>query len=60
MANAQHLFIVRIWLEQSNGQPPDQWRGSVEHIPSARRFYFTALSDLLDFIKRWLDDPALQ
>ena len=45
----QHLFIVRIWFEADRrGSKP--WRGSVEHVPSAQRLYFTSLGDLNDFI----------
>lgn len=45
----QHLFIVRLWSEAS--QPTiSEWRGSVEHIQSGRKFYFTSLGDLNDFI----------
>jgi hypothetical protein len=45
----QHLFIVRIWSEmESISQAP--YRGSVEHIASGQKFYFTSLSDLSDFI----------
>ena len=45
----QHLFIVRIWSEmESISQAP--CRGSVEHIPTGQKFYFTSLDDLSDFI----------
>jgi hypothetical protein len=45
----QHLFIVRIWSEMEPiSQAP--CRGSVEHIASGQKFYFTSLSDLSDFI----------
>jgi hypothetical protein len=46
---SQHLFIVRMWQEPGN-RNPDQWRGSVEHVPSAQRLYFASLGDLNDFI----------
>jgi hypothetical protein len=48
-APLQHLFIVRLWSEQA--QPLQaSLRGSVEHIPSGQKFYFTSLNDLSDFI----------
>ncbi|MBN2005829.1 MAG: hypothetical protein JXA21_20900 [Anaerolineae bacterium] len=52
----QHLFIVRIWQEFDR---PDgaQWRGSVEHVPSNRRLYFTSLNDLNDFITWRMNSP---
>jgi hypothetical protein len=46
---SQHLFIVRMWQEVDS-RKPDQWRGSVEHVPSAQRLYFASLGDLNDFI----------
>ena len=45
----QHIFVVRLWSE---GGPVSQiqWRGSVEHVPSGKKLYFTSLGDLNDFI----------
>ena len=48
-ASASQLFIVRIWPESSRSAA-HLWRGSVEHIPSRQRFYFSSLGDLNDFI----------
>lgn len=45
----QHLFIVRLWSEMGN-LPQAPFRGSVEHIPTGQKFYFTSLDDLSDFI----------
>jgi len=45
----EHLFIVRIWQE-ADRSGVSQWRGSVEHVPSGQRLYFTSLGDLTDFI----------
>ncbi len=48
-APLQHLFVVRMWSETAEeNQIP--LRGSVEHIPSGQKFYFTSLNDLSDFI----------
>jgi hypothetical protein len=47
---SQHLFIVRVWCEPSDQEPPGQWRGSVEHVPSGQRIYFASMSDLTRFI----------
>jgi hypothetical protein len=38
-----------MWLEPSQVADPS-WRGSVEHVPSGQRLYFTSLADLNDFI----------
>ena len=45
----QHLFIVRLWREPGR-QSRGPWRGSVEHVPSGQRCYYSALADLTDFI----------
>ena len=52
----QHLFIVRMWSEADS---PDatHWRGSVEHVPSGQKFYFTSARDLNDFIALQLNSP---
>jgi hypothetical protein len=47
---------VRMWQEPSH-LVSDQWRGSVEHVPSAQRIYFTSLADLNDFITWRLNSP---
>ena len=46
---SQYRFIVLMWREVGS-RKPDQWRGSVEHVPSAQRLYFASLGDLNDFI----------
>ncbi len=46
----QHVFVVRLWSEISDPNQA-QWRGSVEHIPTGERMYFTSLVDMTDFIR---------
>jgi hypothetical protein len=46
---SQHLFVVRLWSETTQmSQIP--LRGSVEHVPTGQKLYFTSLDDLSDFI----------
>ena len=45
----QHLFVVRLWSEAAQ-IPQVPLRGSVEHIPTGQKIYFTSLDDLADFI----------
>jgi len=54
-ARSQHLFIVRLWSETAQ---PGYWRGSVEHVPSGQKLYFTSLGDLNDFITLRLAAPS--
>ncbi len=51
-----HLFIVRVWPEPA-GSRAWPWRGSVEHVSSGQRLYFSALADLNDFITWRLAAP---
>jgi len=37
---SEHLFVMRIWREPGR-LGHDCWRGSIEHVPSGQRFYFT-------------------
>ncbi len=57
MTRVQHLFIVRIWHELDQEGQATQWRGSIEHVPSGQRLYFTSLRDLCDFISSNLQLP---
>ncbi|PZR98382.1 MAG: hypothetical protein DLM69_08735 [Candidatus Chloroheliales bacterium] len=57
MARVEHLFIVRIWGELDAGRELGQWRGSVEHLASRERRYFTAFSDLTAFIVQRQSTP---
>ncbi|MBU0496137.1 MAG: hypothetical protein KKA73_13755 [Chloroflexi bacterium] len=45
----RHTFIVRLWSETDHPTPA-QWRGSVEHVPTGERMYFTRLTDLTDWL----------
>jgi hypothetical protein len=44
------LFVVRTWHESSSVVPSDEWRGSVEHVPSGQRLYFTHIDQMSRFI----------
>ena len=50
----RHLFIVRLWREDSQAAPGGQWRGSAEHIPSGQRVHFVALDALSQFVGKFL------
>jgi hypothetical protein len=47
-ASGQHVFVVRTWLES----PGDlrTMRGSIDHIASGRRRYFSNYGELCDFV----------
>jgi hypothetical protein len=44
-------FLVTIWTERSEESTgPTAWRGSVEHLTTRRRLYFSAPSELIGFL----------
>lgn len=55
----EHLFILRLWSE-SSADDLDAWRGSIEHVDSKRRLYFTHVGELPSFVTACLhDNPAV-
>ena len=49
-----HSFIVKIWYEETNEQPPQSiWRGRVTHVPSHEQKYFQDFKDLISFIQHY-------
>jgi len=45
----EELFVVRLWRE--TGATSRAWRGSVEHVGTDRRRFFSSLADLVEFIR---------
>jgi 2-polyprenyl-6-methoxyphenol hydroxylase-like FAD-dependent oxidoreductase len=50
MAASDQLFVVRMWYERSVLKA-GEWRGSVTHVPSGSRWYFSDLAQLNDFVR---------
>jgi hypothetical protein len=48
-ARVEHLFVVRVWYE-AGASDPESWRGSIEHIVSGARRYFSDFGTLTAFI----------
>ncbi len=44
----EHVFLVRMWQERGGGDP--QWRGSVQHVATGRRFFVGGAGEVGDFI----------
>ena len=53
-----HSFIVRIWHEAVDNEGNIlTWRGSVEHVGSDRRLYFSGLDEFTKFIREESELP---
>lgn len=52
MARRKDVFLVNVWRDgESLGYAhAGAWRGSVEHVHTRRRLYFTDLVDLVTFL----------
>jgi hypothetical protein len=56
-ARSENLFVVRVWREPS--QPAaSPWRGSIQHIQSMQRVYFSDVGSIASLIADRLVDPA--
>ena len=53
-------FLIRLWCEANLRAFPEEWRGEVEHIQSGRRWSFSTLDELLDFLRRQTKDLGAQ
>jgi hypothetical protein len=51
-ARGKDSFLVRLWTEggHADTEAAPAWRGSVEHLSSKRRLYFSAPSELIGFL----------
>jgi hypothetical protein len=62
LENINHSYIVRIWLEPREIEGANiEWKGSVQHVTSGERKYFTTFAQLNAFIAKCaaLDVPEL-
>lgn len=46
----EHVFLVRLWCEASTERGACGWRGSAHHAASGRRFYFSSLAQLKQYL----------
>jgi len=50
------VFILRIWLESREVEAANpEWRGVIIHVESGHRQYIDAASEILGFIKPYMD-----
>ncbi len=54
MRRWKETFIVNLWIESDPNESDKRanLRGSVEHLPTRRRFYFAELAELIEFLQR--------
>jgi hypothetical protein len=54
-------FIVKLWLEEPSEETGRAvWHGHITHVPGGERRYLKKLSDIKDFIERYLGDAAIK
>lgn len=54
-------FLVRLWRELRPEMPelPAGWHSEVECIQTGQRWTFTTLDELLDFLRRWVEQAEV-
>ena len=62
MGRRKDVFLVSLWHEGAGHDQPRaaDWRGSVEHVHSRRRLYFTDLIDLVTFLAGYTNADELE
>jgi hypothetical protein len=62
MKRRKDVFLVNLWREaEEHDRPPAaDWRGSVEHVRSSRRLYFTDLIELVAFLAGYTSAGELE
>jgi hypothetical protein len=58
----QDAFLVKLWCEsQAHGESPStKLRGSVEHLATRQRRYFTEIVDLVTFLTTVAETSRLE
>ncbi len=60
MSRRKDAFLVNLWRELGRDDPGHaDWRGSVEHLASRRRLYFTGITDLVAFLSEYTRDATV-
>ncbi|HEY2962159.1 MAG TPA: hypothetical protein VGJ37_07055 [Pyrinomonadaceae bacterium] len=56
-----HSFIVKLWLDETADKSrKPAWHGYITHVPDGERRYLKRLSEMVDFVKRYLDDAVTE
>jgi hypothetical protein len=60
VARQKDAFLVNLWFESRGlGEPQStEWRGSVEHLMTQQRRYFTEIVDLVTFLTEFTGKAA--
>jgi hypothetical protein len=59
MALRKDAFLISLWSDSGSLDEETavagEWRGSIEHLSTHRRRYFTELSELIAFLSAYLE-----
>jgi hypothetical protein len=55
-----HSFVVKLWLEESDDEARIDWHGYITYVPGGERRYLKRLSDVSDFIARYLEEMGVE
>lgn len=62
MARHKDAFLVNLWFEslEPDEARPVAWRGSVVHLMTQERRYFTEIVDLVTFLRAYTPRSSLE
>lgn len=62
MARHKDAFLVNLWFEPNapGERRADGWRGSVEHLSTRRRLYFSDIIELVTFLAGYTVKPSAE
>ena len=62
MGRYKDAFLVNVWFESGEHSDvrPVAWRGSVVHLFTQERRYFTEIADLVTFLTAYAGRPAAE
>jgi hypothetical protein len=58
MQSRKDAFLLNLWVEAADGGELARWRGSIEHLATRQRYYFTVLADLVRFLRHHIVDES--
>jgi hypothetical protein len=62
MARRKEAFLVNLWFEPGHGGEPgaETWRGSVVHLATQQRRYFSDFLELFTFLTAHASSAAVE
>ena len=56
MSRRKYSFVVHLWFDGDEEREfqASLWRGSIEHLPTQQRLYFSEFAEMVRFLASWI------